>query len=143
MNKEKLIDYLYDIGFEFDEMMGMVSDCNSYNGSLENYSFFENDEDFFTTFFGNDLLELVRAATYGEYNFKDEYVTFNAYANLESYSYLEVKQELMNGLYEILEAYIEVYAEDYGSVDLIAIVHDDDDLTEQEKDAMIEALENL
>ena len=45
---------------------------------------FENNEDFFETFFYGKVTEAVRAAIYGQYNFSDDYVKFNGYGNLES-----------------------------------------------------------
>ena len=50
----------------------------------------ENDEDFFNTFFGSDLMELARAVSFGEYNFRDEYVYINVYGNLYSFNKYEL-----------------------------------------------------
>lgn len=52
---------------------------------------YENDEDFFNTFFEGKPFEAVRAAHYGEYKYSDDYVRFNGYANLESFQYFSVE----------------------------------------------------
>ncbi|MBO6117365.1 MAG: hypothetical protein J6P44_02355 [Bacteroidales bacterium] len=46
-----------------------------------------NDEDFFETFF-KDAMEAVRAVSFGHYNYNDDYVVFNGYGNLDSFSFL-------------------------------------------------------
>lgn len=43
-----------------------------------------NDKYFFEHFFQNNPMEAVRATQFGKYNYKDTYVWFNGYANLES-----------------------------------------------------------
>ena len=48
-----------------------------------------NDEEFFNTFFANDVIRAVQAACYGSYSYGHEYVQFNGYGNLESSSYPE------------------------------------------------------
>lgn len=65
----------------------LVSLWNEYcqetgNGDDEIHS---NDEDFFNTFF-SEVMEVVRAISYGEYNYSDKFVKFNGYANLESFN---------------------------------------------------------
>ena len=47
---------------------------------------YNNDEDFFTTFFEGKVLEAVRAVSFGEYNYSNDYVKFNGYGNLESFN---------------------------------------------------------
>ena len=48
-----------------------------------------NDEDFFNTFFPSNVMEVVRAISFGEYKYSDEFVKFDGYANLESFSNAE------------------------------------------------------
>ena len=47
----------------------------------------ENDEDFFTTYFGQDVIKAVMATQFGDYRYSDHYVVFNGYANLDSFNY--------------------------------------------------------
>jgi antirestriction protein len=65
----------------------LVSLHNEYcqNNSLSDDEIFNNDEEFFETFFPGKVTEAVRAAMYGDYNFGHEWVKFNGYANLESF----------------------------------------------------------
>lgn len=85
----------------------MVRECNSYDGSLEDYCYEINDEDFFNVHFAEPM-EAVRAAYFGEYQYSDDYVRFNAYGNLKSVSTWDFKQELKDGKDEIVERYIEM-----------------------------------
>ena len=85
----------------------MVRECNSYDGSLEDYCYEINDEDFFNVHF-TEPMEAVRAAYFGEYNYSDDYVRFNAYGNLKSVSTWGFEQELKDGTDEIVERYIEM-----------------------------------
>jgi hypothetical protein len=52
--------------------------------------FFVNDEEFFNTFFNGKPHEVARATFYGDYNFSHDYVKFNGYGNLETFSYIGV-----------------------------------------------------
>lgn len=85
----------------------MVRECNSYDGSLEDYCYEINDEDFFNVHF-SEPMEAVRAAYFGEYKYSDDYVRFNAYGNLKSVSTWEFEQELKDGTDEIVERYAEM-----------------------------------
>lgn len=49
-----------------------------------------NDEEFLSTFFSNNLDGLARAIHYGEYNYREDYVMFNGYGNLETFDYFGV-----------------------------------------------------
>lgn len=63
-------------------------DLNNTYCQSANYSdseIFSNDDDFFTTFFGNDVLRAVQATQFGDYNYSHDYVTFNGYGNLDSF----------------------------------------------------------
>ena len=68
-----------------------------------------NDEDFFNLFFEGKPMEAVRAASYGHYNYADDWVWFNAYGNLESGDY-EEQLPLRDGE-EMAEWYIDNYDE--------------------------------
>jgi hypothetical protein len=55
-----------------------------------NYSdneIYSNDEEFFNVFFGDRVIEAVRAVAYGDYSYGHDWVMFNGYANLESTNY--------------------------------------------------------
>lgn len=61
--------------------------CQSAN--LCDSEIFSNDEEFFDMFFGTETLRAVQATQYGDYNYSHDYVTFNGYGNLDSFSYMD------------------------------------------------------
>ena len=98
---------LIDEDVSVKDLYYMVRECNSYDGSLEDYCYEINDEDFFNVHF-TEPMEAVRAAYFGEYKYSDDYVRFNAYGNLKSVSTWDFEQELKDGTDEIIERYIEM-----------------------------------
>ena len=90
-----------------DELKEMVNDVNCWNGQLEDYYWYENDEWFFQDFFQNKVDEAIRAVCYGNYEYMDDYVQFNAYGNLDSCSELEYNKEIEEGAEEIIETYLD------------------------------------
>lgn len=54
---------------------------------------YPNDDDFLETMFGDNVSDLARAITYGDYNYTDKYVKFNGYGNLQSYNGLQAALE--------------------------------------------------
>lgn len=85
----------------------MVRECNSYDGSLEEYCYEVNDEDFFNVHF-TEPMEAVRATYFGEYQYSDDYVRVNAYDNLDSKSRYDYEDDLRDGQKEIVERYTEM-----------------------------------
>ena len=47
------------------------------------------DDDFFDTYFANKPIDAARAVHFGSVNWNDDYITFNGYGNLVSYSSIE------------------------------------------------------
>ena len=104
MKKENLIkEYLLN---NEDVLIDMVHELNSWNGCLDYLDFWENDEEFFNTFFDNPM-EAIRATYYGNYNYNDDYVKFNGYGNIDSYSEYERIEEIKDSIEEIVENLIE------------------------------------
>lgn len=97
---EKVKKYLLE---HLDELKDVVREINAWDGSLEYLEAFENDEEFFNTFFHHNPMEAVRAAHYGDYNYMDQYVKFNGYGNLESLNEEEYIEELKYNIDEILD----------------------------------------
>ena len=93
--------------FGVEDLKEMVQEVNCWNGQLEDYYYYENDEYFFKEFFQDRVDEAVRATYYGEYNYMDDYVRFNAYGNLDSCNEYEYEKELEDNKEEIIEAYID------------------------------------
>lgn len=92
----------------FEELQEMLYDCIGYDGSFEDLDYRENDEYFFETYFRTKD-EVARAICYGNYNYMDDFVRFNAYGNLESASKYQVEEEIENYKEEIIERYLELY----------------------------------
>ena len=104
----------------FDELEEMLRDCIGYDGYFEDLDYWENDEEFFETFYQGRLNELVRALSYGNYNYMDEYVHINAYGNIDSANKYDYQAEIEGYEDEIIEHYLELYEENnvYPSQDL-------------------------
>lgn len=96
---KKLKSYLLD---NIDVLKDIVSELNGYSGCLDFLDYMPNDEDFFNNYFTNTD-DAVRAVCYGDYNYMDEYVRFNAYGNLESFNSWQLEDDLKNYIDEIID----------------------------------------
>lgn len=106
MIEEKIIKKLKE-ELSTEELKEMTRDVISWNGSLDWLDYYENDEYFFQDFFGHKVDDAVRAVYYGNYNYMDDYVRFNAYGNLDSCSEFEYEKEIEDNAEEIIDAYLE------------------------------------
>ena len=70
-------------------------------GNFDN-EIWDNDEDFFNSFFENDVMGVVRAISYGDFRFMDNFVKFDGYGNLESFNFFDI-----NDLCELPETMAE------------------------------------
>lgn len=102
--KYKLIDEEVNV----QDLEGMVREVCSYDDSLEEYCYYENSDEFFSSRFGDNIMEAVRATCYGDYNYTDDYVRLTAYGNLESKSEWDYHDELEDNKKEIIERYAEL-----------------------------------
>lgn len=93
--------------YSMEELKSAVRELNSWDGSFDNLAVYENDEDFFDTFFEGRPAEAVRAAHYGDYHYNQDYVRFDGYGNLESLTEYQLERELKDEIDEIVEAIIE------------------------------------
>ena len=118
MKKEKIREYLLN---NEETLLDVVSELNSWNGCLENLEFWENDEEFFNTFFDNPM-EAIRATYYGDYNYNDEYVKFNGYGNIDSYSEYERIEEIKDNIDDIVDNLIECYYNIYINEELESLL---------------------
>lgn len=94
--------------YNFEELQIMLSEVNGYDDSLDYLDYRLNDEDFFRTFFENNLLEIARAISYGEYKYTDDYVTFNRCCNLETISKYKYEEMIEESHDEIVDRYVEM-----------------------------------
>ena len=116
MDKDAILDEIKSAMVETEDLMSIVSDINSYDGSFDDVQWWENDEDFFNTYYADDIMGAVRAVCYGEYNFTDEYVKINAYGNLETTNYIQ--DELEEYVDEIVDHLVEDWDEFKDTIDL-------------------------
>lgn len=113
MKREELKKYLEN---NFEVLEGLVMELNSWNNCLEYLEFWENEEDTLQELFGNDLMRFVQSIKYGDYDINDSYFKFNGYGNLDSYSYKEMKEEIIDSIEEIIncleEYHYDIYIDD-------------------------------
>ena len=88
---------------DVEDMVSIFNEyCREY-GNCDN-EIFEFDDSFFDEFFEGRPADAVRACFFGDIkNWSDEYIYFNAYANLESLSKYEVEDYVSTWLDEIYE----------------------------------------
>ena len=105
---ENIKNYLLN---HIDEIGGIISDINSIDGSLDYLEYYENNEEFFDTFFYNNPMEAVRSSFYGDYNYCDEFVKFDGYGNLKSVDDYELEKEYKYYIDDITKSLLEHYEE--------------------------------
>ena len=130
MKKEKIREYLLN---NEETLLDVVSELNSWNNCLENLDFWENDEEFFNTFFDNPM-EAIRATYYGNYNYNDDYVKFNGYGNIDSYSEYERIEEIKDNIDDIVDNLIEYYYNIYIDEELGDLLLEEDEEEEEEEE---------
>ena len=111
MKKEMLLNEIKGLLLnDLDTLKDAVRELNSWNDCLDYLDVYENDEEFFDMFFEGIPAELARAIYYGDFNYNDEYIKFNGYGNLETFSKYDYEELLEENIEEITENLIE-YAE--------------------------------
>ena len=116
MNKDELLESIKAAFIETEDLLSIVSDINSHDGYFDDMQWWENDEDFFDTFYADDIMGAVRAVCYGDYTFTDEYVKINAYGNLETTNYIQ--DELEGYVDDIVDHLIENWDEFKDTIDI-------------------------
>ena len=96
-----------------EELMSIVQEIYNYNGSLETLNFYENDKEFFNTFFLDNPMRLAMLISYGDYRYHNDYVRFNGCGNLESFDRYELIQELKYYIDDIIESLKSCWTEIY------------------------------
>lgn len=105
---ENIKNYLLN---HIDEIGGIVSEINSIDNSLDYLEYFENNEEFFNTFFYNNPMEAVRSSFYGDYHFCDNWVKFDGYENLKSINDYELEKQYKYYIDDITKSLLEHYQE--------------------------------
>lgn len=90
-----------------DELREMVNECNSWDGSLKDLDYYDNDEYFFEMMFGTKVDDAVRAVCYGDYKYMDDLVRIGDDGNLYSCIEYEYEKEIEENAEEIIETYID------------------------------------
>ena len=108
MKKENLLNEIKGLLLnDLDTLKDVVSELNSWNACLDYLDVYENDEEFFNIFFEGKPAELARAIYYGDFNYNDNYIKFNGYGNLKTYSEYGYEKLLKENIEEIIECLIE------------------------------------
>ena len=136
MKKEMLLNEIKGLLLnDLDTLKDIVRELNSWNACLDYLDVYNNDDEFFDMFFEGKPAELARAIYYGDFNYNDEYIKFNGYGNLKTYSEYGYEKLLKENIEEIIECLIE-YVE-YISIgneeldDLLAQYFEDEEEEEQ------------
>jgi len=98
-NIEEVLEYLETLD-DSDTIAAHNQYCQNNRYEDEIYN---NDEYFFNEYFLNNVIAAVRAVSYGEYSYGHEYVKFNGYGNLESFSSPSKHVDLTAKANDILE----------------------------------------
>lgn len=125
-------DYIKDLikeEFNYLNLSTLLEAYNEYCSQNSYEEFFINEEETFEIFF-KSMTDVIRATQYGDYNLYDEYIKFNGYGNLDSYTDEEVKTEIMNDT-----SFIEYTLEWIESCDFINL----DEITDNEEEILKEA----
>ena len=108
MKKEMLLNEIKELLLnDMDTLRDAVSELNSWNNCLDYLDVYENDEEFFDMFFANNPAEVARAIYYGDFNYNDEYIKFNAYGNLETLSEYDYEELLKENVEEVIDCLIK------------------------------------
>ena len=111
MKKENLLNEIKGLLLnDLSTLEEVVRELNSWNACLDYLDVYNNDDEFFDMFFEGKPAEVARAIYYGDFNYNDEYIKFNGYGNLETFSKYDYEELLEENIEEITENLIE-YAE--------------------------------
>ena len=105
-NYEEIKNYLLN---HVDEIGDIIIEINSIDGSLDYLEYYENDEEFFNTYFYNNPTEAVRSSYYGDYNYCDKYVKFDGCGNLKSVDDYGLEKEYKDYIDDITKSFLEHY----------------------------------
>lgn len=116
MKNEKqtvLVKYLKENPSLLNEFCQIMA---SHNGACDDLLMYENDRDFFETYFGHgnqfELVEMVqRGVVDGSYDTLDDYVKVDMYGDLVSMTEKDYFETLLDNVEEITDNLIEIYDE--------------------------------
>lgn len=91
-----------------EELMEMVQDINSWDGSMEHLQVYDNDGVTLEMIFGGSVEEALRASSYGSYDYLDAFVRLDVYGNLETFTSFDYADMIIEEEQEIRERYAEL-----------------------------------
>ena len=104
-----MVEYLK----EHIDVLGVLAyDCNSYDGSLEDFIWYDHNEDFYEIYF-TEKVDIARAVYYSgnDYRYTDPYIRVNVYGNLETCCDYEREKYLEDYVEEILDTWLDLYGD--------------------------------
>ena len=108
MKKEMLLNEIKELLLnDMDTLRDVVRELDGWNGCLDYLNVYNNDEEFFDMFFEGRPAEVARAIYYGDFNYNDEYIKFNAYGNLETLSEYDYEELLKENVEEVIDCLIK------------------------------------
>lgn len=122
-------EYLKDIVKEQLEDCTLDEVIEAYNHYCRENSyeeFLENESETFEIYF-DSMIEAVRATQYGNYNFADNYVRFNGYGNLDSYSEYEMINEMIEDT--SFHNYIIEWREEFEIINIEELIEKEAEIT--------------
>lgn len=128
--KVRLIEVLENDENGVDEVLSIIGEINSYNNELDYFDYQENDEYFFNTYFEDNVMEAIRACYFGNYNYNDEYVKFDAYGNLETACYFELERDFKYYIDDIIDKIIMLKDDIYFNDTLQDIINEYEEIKE-------------
>ena len=105
--------------FDSDQLVQLNNTyCDNVN--YPDDQIYSNDANFFADYF-SDMMEAVRAVSYGDYNYTHDWVTFNGYGNLVTMSSVGT-----DDLCENIEIIAENVSENFSDYDYLFSIDEDD-----------------
>ena len=123
---KKYVEDIVKEQLEESEFSLVLEAYNKYCSDNNYEEFWINDEEFFDTFFPNSM-EAVRATTYGDYRYTDDYVKLNGYENIDSYNEYQVIREILED--KTFHTYIVDYIEDFDFIDIEELLENGAEIT--------------
>lgn len=124
MNKTYIVNDL-DTIIEELESMSNEELMQLHNQYCENINYmdsqiFNNDEEFIEMNFHDRVVEFQRACEYGDYRYRDTFVQFNVYANLDSFDNVTDNvdiQEIATDIQENASSYYAIELEEVEEIE--------------------------
>lgn len=122
MNIEKFIKAIIEEINSFDsDQLVQLNNTYCENVNYPDDQIYSNDANFFADNFDGNVMDAVKAVSYGDYNFNHNWVKYNGNGNLESMNYVGVED-----LCESVEVLAENVSENFSDYDNLFDLDEDD-----------------